>query len=35
MTPERKRLAEAREGTQPWKHWGPSVSLRKWGTFRE
>ncbi|MFN2539274.1 MAG: glucosidase, partial [Mycobacteriales bacterium] len=30
MTPERKRLQEER-----WKHWGPYVSLRQWGTVRE
>ena len=35
MTPERRRLAEARDGTAAWKHWGPYVSLRQWGTVRE
>ena len=30
MTPERKRLQD-----QAWKHWGPYVSLRQWGTVRE
>ena len=35
MTPERTRLAQARTGEQPWKHWGPYVSLRQWGTVRE
>lgn len=35
MTPEHERLAEAREGTAAWKHWGPYVSLRQWGTVRE
>ena len=35
MTPERTRLAQARTGEQRWKHWGPYVSLRQWGTVRE
>ena len=30
MTPERKRLQDP-----AWKHWGPYVSLRQWGTVRE
>jgi hypothetical protein len=32
---ERRRLAEARAGTAPWRRWGPHVSLRQWGTVRE
>ncbi len=32
---ERRRLAEARDGAARWKHWGPYVSLRQWGTVRE
>ena len=32
---ERRRLREAREGTARWRHWGPYVSLRQWGTVRE
>jgi hypothetical protein len=35
MTPERMRLQQARMGEQPWKQWGPYVSLRQWGTVRE
>jgi hypothetical protein len=35
MIPERTRLVQARTGEQPWKHWGPYVSLRQWGTVRE
>ena len=35
MTPERSRLAQAREGEVLWKHWGPYVALRQWGTVRE
>ena len=32
---ERARLAEAREGTAPWRAWGPYLSERQWGTVRE
>ncbi|MBV8489167.1 MAG: glucosidase, partial [Candidatus Eremiobacteraeota bacterium] len=32
---ERRRLDEAREGTAPWKRWGPYLSERQWGTVRE
>ena len=35
MMAERQRLEQARTGEQPWKHWGPYVSLRQWGTVRE
>jgi hypothetical protein len=32
---EAARLAEAREATSPWRHWGPYLSERQWGTVRE
>nr|MDP9100705.1 glucosidase [Actinomycetota bacterium] len=32
---ERERLARSREGSERWKHWGPYLSLRQWGTVRE
>jgi len=32
---ERARLLEAREGTAPWRQWGPYLSERQWGTVRE
>ncbi|MFM7448135.1 MAG: hypothetical protein ACKO24_06035 [Leptolyngbyaceae cyanobacterium] len=35
MTTEQQRLAIAREGTAAWKHWGPYLSERHWGTVRE
>jgi Glycosyl hydrolase family 63 C-terminal domain len=35
MTAEHVRLTEAREGTAPWKKWGPYLSERQWGTVRE
>ena len=35
MTPEEKRLSEARDGKAPWKLWGPYLSERQWGTVRE
>ncbi|HKQ47932.1 MAG TPA: glucosidase [Phycisphaerae bacterium] len=35
MSKERIRLQEAREGTAPWKKWGPYLSERQWGTVRE
>jgi hypothetical protein len=35
MNPESVRLQEAREGTAPWKKWGPYLSERQWGTVRE
>ena len=34
-TAEHRRLEEAREGSAPWKAWGPYVSERQWGTVRE
>jgi hypothetical protein len=35
VTPEHKRLLEHRAKTQNWKHWGPFVAERAWGTVRE
>jgi hypothetical protein len=35
MTAEETRLAQAREKQIPWKHWGPYLSERQWGTVRE
>lgn len=35
MNDEQKRLAAARDGSQPWKQWGPYLSERQWGTVRE
>ena len=35
MTTENQRLQEARDGTAAWKHWGPYLSERQWGTVRE
>ena len=32
---EHARLLEAREGTVPWRQWGPYLSERQWGTVRE
>jgi len=32
---ERARLAEADTAATPWRHWGPYVSDRAWGTVRE
>jgi len=34
-TPNRARLAEAREKGLPWKRWGPYLSERQWGAVRE
>jgi hypothetical protein len=34
-TIEHARLREAREGTAPWRKWGPYLSERQWGTVRE
>src|SRR5205814_2945495 len=33
-TAEAHRLDEARAGA-PWRHWGPYLSERQWGTVRE
>jgi len=35
MTPEDRRLEEARDGGAPWKKWGPYLSDRQWSTVRE
>jgi hypothetical protein len=35
MTPEAARLQADRERTAYWKHWGPYLSERQWGTVRE
>jgi len=35
MTREHERLAEDKERTKNWKHWGPYLSERQWGTVRE
>src|SRR5947199_2034974 len=32
---ETQRLEEDRQGTQPWRKWGPYLSERAWGTVRE
>jgi hypothetical protein len=32
---ERQRLEEDRLGNAPWRHWGPYLSERQWGTVRE
>jgi hypothetical protein len=33
-TAEAQRLDEAREKGVPWRHWGPYLSERQWGTVR-
>jgi hypothetical protein len=35
MTAEEDRLDAAREGTAPWRRWGPYLGERQWGTVRE
>ena len=35
MNLEQIRLEEDRQGTIPWKKWGPYLSERQWGTVRE
>ncbi len=35
MTDERKRLLETPTGRSAWRHWGPYLSERAWGTVRE
>src|SRR5215472_15872214 len=35
MTAERRRLLEVPHGRAPWRHWGPYLSERAWGTVRE
>jgi hypothetical protein len=32
---EEQRLEEARSGRAAWRHWGPYLSERQWGTVRE
>jgi hypothetical protein len=34
-TAEYRRLLEAREGAPNWRHWGPYLADRAWGTVRE
>src|SRR5256884_6522945 len=33
--PEQQRIAESRNGQRNWRHWGPYLSERQWGTVRE
>jgi hypothetical protein len=35
MSAERDRLAEVPHGRAPWRHWGPYLAERAWGTVRE
>src|SRR6201985_2161056 len=35
MSAERDRLQQDPGGSSPWRHWGPYVSERAWGTVRE
>src|SRR3989440_2015869 len=35
VTPEHKRLLEHRDKEKNWKHWGPFLAERAWGTVRE
>ena len=35
LTAEEERLEALREGSAPWRLWGPYVSERQWGTVRE
>ena len=35
MSAERDRLNEVPHGRAPWRHWGPYLSERAWGTVRE
>jgi len=32
---ERRRLPEVPHGRAPWRHWGPYLSERAWGTVRD
>jgi hypothetical protein len=32
---EKQRIAEMNSGTAKWRHWGPYLSERQWGTVRE
>lgn len=35
MSAEQKRLEESRDGSRPWRRWGPYLGERAWGTVRE
>jgi hypothetical protein len=35
LDPERRRLADARDGRAAWRRWGAYLSDRQWGTVRE
>jgi hypothetical protein len=35
MSTERERLNEVPRGRAPWRHWGPYLAERAWGTVRE
>ena len=35
QTAEHRRLADSRSRRADWKHWGPYVAERAWGTVRE
>lgn len=35
LNPEKQRLLESQQGIREWKHWGPYLSERQWGTVRE
>jgi len=35
VSAERDRLSETSRGRAPWRHWGPYLSERAWGTVRE
>ena len=35
MNAEQKRLEDAKSGKAHWRHWGPYLSERQWGTVRE
>ncbi len=35
MSAERERLVEVAHGRAPWRHWGPYLAERAWGTVRE
>ena len=35
MTAEEERLEAVRTGHAAWRHWGPYLSERQWGTVRE
>ena len=35
MNAEKKRLLDERQGSVPWKKWGPYLTERQWGTVRE